>query len=337
MICLWKKSNTACAIPDAPPVVAIKNGCRTARRIFSVSMIVAITGGTGLVGSRAAAMLTEKGHEVRLLSRTRPPFLWNPDAGEISQAALDGVDAVVHLAGENIAGRWTQAKKNAIVESRQRAADLLLHALQNSGKRPVVVSASAIGYYGDRGEEVLTEDSRPGSGFLAETTALWEKALARFDSAASRSVILRIGVVLDRHLGALPKMALPIRMFAGAPLGSGKQYLSWIHIEDLARLICFAIDRSFEPRGLKTDLNGIYNAAVAPLTNREMTQKIARAIHRPAFLPAVPEFVLKTMLGEMSALVLESARVSSGKIEAAGFVFRYADIDAALANLLGSS
>jgi uncharacterized protein (TIGR01777 family) len=299
-------------------------------------MIVLITGGTGLIGSRVAAMLGQKGHEVRLLSRSRPPYTWDPEHGQITDRALDGVDAVVHLAGENIAGRWTQEKKAAIVESRRRAAELLVQAVGKSGRRPVIVCASAIGFYGDRGSELLTEDAAPGKGFLAETTGLWEESLKKLGAAASRSVILRIGVVLDKHLGALPKMVQPVRMFAGAPLGSGRQYMSWIHIEDLARIICLAIDRTFESPGLKTDLSGVFNAvAPAPVSNREMTQSIARTIHRPAFLPAVPEFVLKTLLGDMSALVLESARVSSGKIESAGFSFRYTDINSALLDLLG--
>lgn len=302
-------------------------------------MIVLITGATGLVGQHVARMLIGQGYEVRSLSRSKGPFLWDPSAGRIDETAFAGVDAVVHLAGENIAGRWTAEKKHAIVESRKRATTLLAQAVARSGRKPVVVAASAIGFYGDRGDELVTENSASGQGFLPETTLLWEKALYELGLSSSRSVILRIGVVLDRHLGALPKMAQPVRFFAGAPLGTGKQYISWIHVEDLARLVCFAIDRSFEKESaLSADLEGLFNAcAPNPVNNKQMTEEIARALHRPAFLPAVPAFILKALLGDMSQLVLESTRVSCEKLLGKGFHFKYPSLEGALRDLLGKA
>lgn len=306
-------------------------------------MIVLVTGATGLVGGHVTRMLTAQGHEVRSLSRSKGPFLWDPAAGRMDESALQGVDAVVHLAGENIAGRWTAARKRAIVDSRQRATALLARALARSaaaGKRPVVVAASAIGFYGDRGDELVNEESAAGTGFLADTTLLWEKALSELSDHSSRSVILRIGVVLDRHLGALPKMAQPVKFFAGAPLGSGRQFISWIHVEDLARIVCLAVDPSFEkdstPGQLSQTMQGIFNAAAPnPVTNKQMTEKIAHALGRPQFLPAVPAFVLKALLGDMSMLVLESTRVSCQKLLELGFRFRFPDLEGALNNLLG--
>lgn len=296
-------------------------------------MVVVITGGTGLIGKAVASLLMAKGHEVRILSRSRGTFRWDPEQGTFDMAALEGAHAVVHLAGENIAGRWTEAKKSAIVESRRKAAALLAESLRRAGVRPVICAASAIGFYGDRGSETLTEESAAGNGFLAETTALWEQSLRQLESLAERFVMLRVGVVLDRAQGALPKMALPVKFLAGAPLGSGEQYVSWIHIADMARLIAFSLDRNFEMPGLARDMQGTYNAAAGAVTNRAMTDAIGRALHRPVFLPAVPGFILKTLLGEMSTLVLESARVSAEKARTAGFRFRFADLDQALSDI----
>ncbi|MBL8020906.1 MAG: TIGR01777 family oxidoreductase [Leptospirales bacterium] len=303
------------------------------------SMVVAITGGTGLIGRRVASLLEARGMMVRVLSRNESAqFHWNPDKAQITGGALEGVDAIVHLAGESVAGRWTDEKKRRIIESRRSTTEFLAREVQKARIRPVIVCASAIGFYGDRGDAWLTETATSGSGFLAETTVAWEAALERLSDVSSRLVILRIGVVLAADGGALPQMAAPIKLGIGSALGSGQQFVSWIHINDLARLICVAIDKTLDKSAIITqDLSGIYNA-VTPLsvTNAELLQGIAAALGKPFFLPRVPALVLRMVLGQMSEMVLDSTRVDATKVSSTGFAFQHSQLSTALADLLGN-
>ena len=294
-----------------------------------------ITGVSGLVGKELSEILLADGYEGRGLSRSpkRLPspikgFYWDPDKDELDEACLDGASTLIHLAGENIAdGRWTEKRKREIIDSRTRSCNLLADALQrtNPGKRPQsVILASAIGYYGDRGDELLNEESAPGQGFLSETTLEWEKAGSFPESV--REVRLRIGVVLSPEGGALPEMERPLKLFAGAVPGSGKQYLSWIHHTDLARLIQFAMEND--------SVKGLYNAvAPDPRTMDSFMKSLGKAIGRPVYLPNVPGFALKLMLGEMSEMILGGSRVSSAKIEKAGFRFHFGNLEQALEDL----
>lgn len=298
--------------------------------------IVLITGVTGLVGSELANRLLKDGYEVRGLSRSpqRIPapikgFFWDPEKGEMDPASLEGATSLIHLAGENIAdGRWTETRKRQIIDSRTRSCELLAReASREKGRSGSVLEsailASAIGYYGNRGDEMLGEDAQPGEGFLAETTLEWEKA---GDFSGLREVRLRIGVVLSRRGGALNEMERPLKLFAGAVPGSGRQYLSWIHHTDLARMIQFSLEES--------SVNGIYNAvAPDPRTMDSFMKALGRALGRPVYLPNVPGFALKLMLGEMSEMVLGGARISSEKMEKEGFKFEFGTLEDALHEL----
>jgi uncharacterized protein (TIGR01777 family) len=277
-------------------------------------MIVAMTGATGFIGRHLSAQLRSAGHDVRPLRR------------EWSATELDSVGAVIHLAGETVAQRWTASAKQRIRSSRIEGTRSLVSALGKSTTRPVVLlAASAVGIYGSRGDEILTETSSPGSGFLADLTKDWEAEAGAAESLGIRVVNLRFGVVLGRDGGALPKMVRPFRIGVGGPLGSGRQWMPWIHIEDAVSMIAFALDN--------TALRGPLNvAAPNPVTNREFTRRLAAALHRPGFA-FVPGFVLRLILGEMSGMVLGSARVLPGVAEAAGFRFRHPDLASALRDL----
>ncbi|MBI39492.1 MAG: TIGR01777 family protein [Leptospiraceae bacterium] len=299
--------------------------------------IAVVTGVSGLVGSALAKLLIESGYQVRGLSRNAKKlpssiqgFHWDPDNGELDASCLEGATTLIHLAGENIAdGRWTEKRKNEIIDSRTRSCTLLANAVKDLKQRGVstvesAILASAIGYYGNRGDEWLSEDSPPGEGFLSETTLEWERAGDFPDGV--REVRLRIGVVLSREGGALAEMEKPLKLFAGAVPGSGKQYLSWIHFLDLARLIHFCAE--------KDNVEGIYNAVSPdPRTMDSFMKALGKAVRRPVYLPNVPGFALKLMLGEMSEMILGGSRVSSQKIQDRGFQFKYSDLDLALENL----
>jgi uncharacterized protein (TIGR01777 family) len=247
---------------------------------------------------------------------------------EADAAKLEGTGAVVHLAGEPVAQRWTRAAKERILTSRAEGTSRLVETLASLVQRPtVLVSASAVGYYGARGDEVLTEQSAPGEGFLSEVCIEWEKAAAKAEDLGIRVVRLRLGVVLGRDGGALAKMLPPFRLGAGGRLGSGDQWMSWIHLDDVVGLIRHAID--------SPALSGPVNAtAPAPVTNAEFTRVLAAALNRPAVLP-VPAFALRLLYGEMSEILLGSQRVMPAAAQSAGFQFRYTDLSRALRNLLG--
>lgn len=295
-------------------------------------MRVAITGANGLVGSELAAFLGTGGHEVAGIVRRpgRADIGWDPAAGRIDAAALEGVDAVVHLAGENIAGgRWSDESRRRILESRTKGTALLCESLARLSRPPrVLVSASAIGFYGDRGDEVLDETSAPGDGFLADVCRQWEAATAPARDAGIRVVNLRIGVVLTPRGGALAQMLTPFRLGAGGVLGPGTQWMSWISLDDLVAAVLHAI--------ATPALEGPVNAtAPSPVTNAELTRTLAGVLRRPAVLP-VPAFALRALLGEMAdALLLASTRVVPRRLVETGFRFRDPDLHGALADMLG--
>lgn len=297
-------------------------------------MRIAVTGAGGLIGSAVTPLLAAAGHEVVPLVRRVPrpgerAVRWNPETGEIDAAGLEGFDAVIHLAGENIsAGRWTAARKAAIRDSRVRGTALLCDVLASCARPPkTLISASAVGYYGDGGDAPLTEESPRGNGFLADVCAGWEAACAPALRKGIRVVNLRIGVVLALEGGALPKMLPLFRLGLGGPLGSGKQYMSWIAIDDLAAAFPHALARE--------DLKGPVNAvAPRPVTNREMAEALGSALSRPAVLPA-PAFALRLAMGEMAdELLLSGCRVVCRRLDETGFHFRFPEIGAALRHLL---
>jgi uncharacterized protein (TIGR01777 family) len=258
-----------------------------------------------------------------------PAIYWDPAQGHLSQEQLEGFDAVVHLAGESIAeGRWTAAKKKRILDSRVQGTKLLSETLARLKNPPrVLVVASAIGYYGDRGGEILTESSSRGSDFLAEVCEAWERAAQPAKEKGIRVVHPRIGIVLGKGGGALAKMLLPFKLGLGGRLGSGNQYMSWIALEDLVGVIQFALNHSA--------LNGPVNAvSPAAATNNEFTKTLGRVLNRPTIFPA-PAFALKLLLGEMAqALLLSSANVKPQKLLETKYPFKFAGLEPALRNLL---
>ncbi len=293
---------------------------------------IAVSGASGFVGAALVRSLGAQGATVKRLVRSAPrdpltEILWNP-AAPLDPAALEGLDAVVHPAGESIAGLWTKGKKARIRDSRVLGTRHLATALAKCAKRPrVLVCASAIGYYGNRGDEVLREDSPSGSGFLADVSREWEAAAQPARDAGIRVVHLRFGMVASPTGRALKQMLLPFKLGLGGRLGSGRQYMSWISLDDAVGAIEFA---------LATDsLAGPVNA-VAPdsLTNAEFTQALGAALHRPTIFP-VPEFVLRTLLGEMAEeLLLCSQRVEPARLLAGGYKFKHPKLKPALEAML---
>ncbi len=292
-------------------------------------MKVAITGSTGLVGKKIDAGLKADGHQVVKLVRGKPKnadeFSWDPNSGKIDEKAFDGVDAVIHLAGENIATkRWSSEQKMKIKESRIKGTKLIADTLASLSNPPrTLVSTSAIGFYGNRGNEILTEDSTSGAGFLAGVCREWEDATRNAESKGIRVVHARLGVVLSREGGALKMMLPPFLMGAGGPLGDGKQYMSWIDLDDTAKAFIYL--------ATKGSVKGAVNVvAPNPETNAQFTKTLAKVIHRPAFFP-VPTIGVKVLFGEMGEeLLLASNRVSSSKLVGAGFQFTYPELESAL-------
>lgn len=295
-------------------------------------MKVLVTGARGLVGSYLVPYLQNRGHQVTRLVRNSPEgrdITWNPEAKEIESQKLEGFDAVIHLAGDNIAsGRWTEAKKAEIRRSRVEGTRFLCDTLASLKSPPkVLVSASAIGYYGDRCNEILTEASQAGDNFLAHVCQEWESAAAPAEAKGIRVAKLRIGVVLSPKGGALNKMLPPFKMGAGGRIGSGKQYISWIALEELVAIVDFILNNN--------SLQGPINA-VAPnaVTNDQFTAALGAALKRPTIFP-VPGFAAHLLLGEMAdELLLSSALVKPEKLLASGYKFRFEDISAALLQIL---
>ena len=292
-------------------------------------MRIVISGASGLIGRALQFALVDGGHQVFVLVR-RPiagagEIFWNPSAGSIDAAALEGMDAVINLSGKNLAaGRWNDARKKEFATSRIGSTLLLSRTLAELQERPrVLISASAIGFYGDRGEELLTEASPPGTGFLAELCEKWEGAAQPARDAGIRVVHPRIGVVVSRDGGALKKMLLPFKLGVGGVIGSGRQYISWISLEDLIEVFKMALEDS--------RAEGAINAvAPEPFTNRVFTKTLGRVLRRPTILP-MPAMVVKLLFGEMGkTLLLEGAKVVPQKLETLGFQFHHPTLEAAL-------
>ena len=297
-------------------------------------MKVVVTGGTGFLGRRLLAALLRKGHEVAVVTRDPGTAVVPQGARAVSWSdlatAVDGAGGVVNLAGETIAQRWTAPAKARIVGSRASAAERVGAALRAARRQPgVLVNASAVGFYGNRGNEELTETSGPGTGFLAETTVAWEEAARRAAPAGVRLVLPRIGVVLGEDGGALSKMLLPFRLGLGGPLGSGTQWMPWIHRDDLVGLLVAALE---DPR-----FEGPVNAtAPGPVTMREFASTLGRVLHRPAFAPA-PAFAIRAAMGEMAALVLDGQKALPTKASSLGFRFLFESLEPALREILDRS
>jgi uncharacterized protein (TIGR01777 family) len=295
-------------------------------------MHVFVTGSTGLVGNRLIAELQSDGHQVTRLVRRSPKAgeaLWNYQERQIDLDKLAAADAVVHLAGENIAdGRWNDDKKRRIRESREVGTRFLAESLTRLPQRPrVLVAASATGYYGDRDDEKLTESSPPGKGFLPDVCLAWETACQPAVNAGVRVVNIRIGVVLSRQGGALAKMLLPFQMGAGGVIGHGRQWWSWITLDDLVRAMQFALNQS----NVVGPING---TAPNPVTNREFTKTLGRVLNRPTIFP-MPAFAARLALGEMANdLLLASVQVYPRQLQQYGFQFRYPELEPALRHVL---
>ncbi|MBX9853856.1 MAG: TIGR01777 family oxidoreductase [Cytophagaceae bacterium] len=297
---------------------------------------VLITGGSGLIGTRLTEMLQEKNYEVLWLSRTAgdgkvKKYVWDIPKKAIDAEALKNADYIVNLAGASVFDKkWTKEFKKEILNSRTESVNILYeHFKKHPHHVKAFISATAIGYYGaDTGDKLITESEAPGKDFLAEVVDKWEKEVDKIDSLNIRTIKVRVGIVLSNKGGALEKMMGPIKMNAGSPLGSGKQIVSWIHIDD----ICNVFIKAIEDQNMK----GVYNAvAPQPVTNEELTKKSAEAIGKSIHLPNVPGFALKMMLGsEKAALVLGGNNVSSEKLQKSGFKFQFPDLKSALDNLL---
>lgn len=283
----------------------------------SVAMDIAITGASGFIGRRLSETLRAEGHRLRPLSRrTQEPM----------EEALRGCEAVVHLAGEPVAQRWTDEVKRRIRESRVQGTLQVVQAVSVLPARPqVMVCASAIGIYGDRGDEVLTEESAPGSGFLPDVCREWEAQADLAGALGLRVVKLRLGVVLGRSGGALAKMIPPFKAFIGGKLASGRQWMSWVHLDDIVGLIRHAL--------LNPVSGAVNGTAPNPVTNAEFTHELASALHRPAIFP-VPAFALKTLYGEMSQVMLGSQRVLPEVAKETGYRFQFRDVGPALRDVL---
>jgi uncharacterized protein (TIGR01777 family) len=296
-------------------------------------MNITLSGATGFIGRQLADRLVQHGHRLHLLGRKRPQNLpasiafseWDA-AGRPRVESLESADAVIHLAGEPIAQRWSAAAKQRIRDSRVEGTANLVDTLTEARQRPgILISGSAIGYYGSRGDEILTETSPPGSDFLARVGVEWEAQARRAEPLGLRVVLIRTAMVLG-HGGALQKMLPPFRAGLGGVIGSGHQWMSWIHIDDLVGLILFALDTP--------DVRGAINgSAPNPIRNAGFTRALASALHRPAIFP-VPEFALKVLFGEMSSVLLSSQRVVPEAPIAAGFSYKFPELEPALTHIL---
>jgi len=299
---------------------------------------ILITGGTGLVGQRLTQLLLAKGYAVRYLSRSAgtsidgiQKYKWDLRTQSIDQEAIAWAEGIINLAGANVGeGRWTKKRKKELYDSRIDSVNLLHSCLQEdpNHKHKVFISASAIGIYGfGTSQQKFTEQSQPADDFLATLTNDWEAAMDKVASLGIRTAKLRVGVVLSNDGGALPKIAKPIKLYAGAALGSGKQILSWIHIDDLCRLFIAALENE--------SYQGAFNAvAPKPVSNKEFTASVASILKKPLFLPPVPSFMLKLLLGEMASIATQGAYIDCQKVIAQGFEYIYSDHKQAIKNLL---
>ena len=300
-------------------------------------MTIAITGASGFIGRRLMKALAGGNHKLRVLSRhagtNLPPgvqlYVWDAMKSQPPAESLEGVDAVVHLAGEPIAQRWSDEVKQRIRESRATGTRHLVQALSTVSQRPVVmVCGSAIGYYGSRADEILTEESSPGSGFMADVCVAWEKEADLAESLGIRLIKLRTGMVLGPNGGALAKMLPPFKAGMGGKLGHGDQWMSWVHLDDLVGIIQYALENP-----VRGPVNG---TSPAPVTNADFTKALGHSLSRPAVVP-MPAFTLKFMFGEMSEVMLSSQRVLPKAAESAGYAFRFPKLEAALENIVSAA
>lgn len=297
---------------------------------------VLIGGGTGLVGNHLSEMLTEKGYHVLHLSRKQdlskkfPAYKWDLKAGTIDEEAIQKSDIIINLAGTGIAdARWTEKRKKSIIDSRVKSTHLLKNAFEKAGKIPeAFLSAAAIGYYGDRGEELLTEESLPGnSGFLAKSCVEWEKALDEVKNTGWRTARIRIGIVLSTKGGALEKIILPVKFRIGGYFGDGQQWYSWIHIDDLCRMFVYILENE--------SLSGTFNGTSPnPERNKPFTQKIGTAIGKPPIMAPGPKFIMRIALGEMADTILTSSRVLPERISKTDFKFNFPNLIEAVQDLV---
>ena len=301
-------------------------------------MKILITGATGLVGTELVSLLLQNGISINYLTTSKKDiknepnyqgFYWNPQQGVIDEKAIIDVDTIVHLAGASISKRWTSKYKQELIESRTLTTNLLYRTLKSHPNQVKhLISASAIGVYPDSKETVYTEENKSvDNSFLGQVVVKWEQTVDNFKRLNIKVCKIRTGLVLSRKGGMMKELLKPIKLGAGSPYGSGKQWQSWIHIDDLAHLYYFAIQNNWE---------GVYNAtAPNPVDNEELTKKIAKTLDKPFFMPNIPEFILKLALGEMHILLIASQNVSSQKAQDNGFVFKFRTLDKALQNLLG--
>lgn len=301
-----------------------------------MSKTVLITGGTGLVGTRLTELLKSRNYQVRYLSRSSgnkngiPAYAWDVDNQTIDKGAFDEITHIIHLAGAGVVDKkWTTQRKKELLDSRTKSTQLIhdtLKSINHSVK--TFVSASAIGYYGwDTGGVWIKEGSRFGDDFLATVTKAWEEKVDEIASLGIRTTKLRVGIVFSNKAAALYELAKPIKLGIGAPLGSGDQYMSWIHIDDLCNMFIHAIENE--------NVEGVYNAVGPnPDTNKNITKAIGKVLRKPVWLPNVPGFVLKLILGQRAAMILGGSKVSSEKIESSGFKFSFPNLTDALQDLL---
>jgi len=297
---------------------------------------VLITGGTGLIGKHLSERLIQSGYRVSVLSRKRnnnskiPIYAWDVEKKTIDNEALENVDYIVHLAGANIGERrWTAERKQLILDSRVKSSNLIFEELKRKDiKLKAFISASAVGYYGAvTSNKIFNETDFAPNDFLGETCRLWEQTADQFENAGIRTVIIRSGIVLAKEDGALSKMMGPVKMGIGSAIGVGKQYIPWIHIDDICNIFIKAIEDDA--------MHGAYNAVSPdPKTNKEFTKIVAKVLNAPFWFPAIPAFALKLMFGKMSEIFLKGSRVSSDKISATGFQFRFPELEKALKNIL---
>jgi uncharacterized protein (TIGR01777 family) len=296
-------------------------------------MKLAVSGVSGLIGSALVPALRAAGHDVIALVRREPAgpseVGWDPEGGSIDAGALEGVDAIVHLAGENIGKRWTAKTRERVLASRVQGTRLLAETAAHLELRPsVLLCASATGYYGDQGDQLLTEASPRGRGFLADVVAAWEHAAEPARAAGIRTVHLRQGIVLSRQGGALAKLLTPFRLGAGGRVGSGRQWWSWVGLEDVVSAYLFALEQPL--------VGAVNLTAPGVVTNRDFTKALGRALHRPTVLP-LPSFAVKALFGQMGEeMLLGGQRVQPAALIAAGFAFGRPELDAALEQALHS-
>lgn len=302
-------------------------------------MKILITGATGLVGTELVSLLLQNGVSIHYLTTSKREiknepnyqgFYWNPQQGIIDENCILGVDAIIHLAGASISMRWTPKNKQEIIESRTLSTNLLYRIVKSRPNQVKhIVSASAIGIYPDSLSAIYTEENKAvDNSFLGQVVVKWEEAVDNFKRLNIKVCKIRTGLVLSKKGGMLKELLKPIKLGFGSAFGSGKQWQSWIHLSDLVHLYYFAIQHQWE---------GVYNAtAPNPVDNHELVKKIAKTINKPFFMPNLPEFVLKLMLGEMHLLLVSSQNVSSLKAQDNGFVFKFRTLDKALENLLGN-